>query len=75
MAGEHSAPPSLPACERMMQVSGEDRLHNQERLRELARAHGSEVSSLYSHDPGYLDAGPARREACTGAAHGLSSAA
>jgi hypothetical protein len=59
----------------MMQVSGEDRLHNQERLRELARAHGAEVSILCSHDPGYLDAGSLRREACTAGAHRLSSAA
>ncbi|MGD9511687.1 MAG: hypothetical protein AB7I59_26155 [Geminicoccaceae bacterium] len=69
------APLGLLAHERTMQVSGEDRLHNQERLRELARAHGSEVGILCSHDPGQLDAPRATREACTGDAHRLSSAA
>jgi len=73
--GGHGAPIGLLAYERMMQVSAEDRLRNQERLRELARAHGSEVNILCSHDPGCFDRSPSSREACTGDVHRLSSAA
>jgi glyoxylase-like metal-dependent hydrolase (beta-lactamase superfamily II) len=58
--GEVASPHSCPAGLRIFQnIVGHDRrrrLENQERLRELARSHGSEVELICSHDPIYLDA-------------------
>jgi glyoxylase-like metal-dependent hydrolase (beta-lactamase superfamily II) len=74
-AGGRGAPKGLLAYERMMQVSAEDRLRNQQRLRVLAQEHTSEVTIVCSHDPnGFARSEPAR-EACTGGAHRLSSVA
>lgn len=57
--GEVETPHSCPAGLRIFQnIVGHDRrrrLENQERLRELAREHGSEVELICSHDPAYLD--------------------
>lgn len=43
--------PGLRLYQTMMEKDRRSRLHNQERLRELRRAHGGEVTILGSHDP------------------------
>jgi glyoxylase-like metal-dependent hydrolase (beta-lactamase superfamily II) len=56
---EVGTPPSCPAGLRFFQdLNGHDgkaRKHNQERLRELARQHGSEIELICSHDPELYD--------------------
>lgn len=62
--GEVATPPSCPPVLRFFQnVTGSDRkarLANQERLRELARAHGDEVKLFCAHDPRELELAQAR---------------
>jgi glyoxylase-like metal-dependent hydrolase (beta-lactamase superfamily II) len=41
----------LEIFQKLVQFSGSDRHHNQDRLRELAAAHGDEVRLFCSHDP------------------------
>lgn len=53
-------PPGLRAYEAMVQANGKLRHQNQERLRELARRHSSEVELICSHDPVLLDRAQAR---------------
>jgi glyoxylase-like metal-dependent hydrolase (beta-lactamase superfamily II) len=59
--GEVATPPSCPVGLRVFQnLVGHDakaRRNNQERLRELARAHRDEVRLICSHDPHDLDDG------------------
>lgn len=43
--------PGLATFQRMVAVDDQARRHNQERLRELKRAHGSEVRIFSAHDP------------------------
>lgn len=54
-AGEKQTPPSAPvglrAFQRLVAVDDLQRRHNQERLRELHAAHGSEVTIFSAHDP------------------------
>jgi len=49
-----SCPPGLRLFERINAHDGKARVHNQERLRELARRHGDEVALICSHDPELL---------------------
>lgn len=49
-----SCPPGLSLFERINAHDNKARLHNRERLRELARSHGDEVSLICSHDPDLL---------------------
>ncbi len=62
--GEVATPPSCPPVLRFFQnLTGSDRkarLANQERLRELARAHGDEVTLFCAHDPRGLELAQAR---------------
>lgn len=51
-----SCPPGLRAYQRMMEVDREARLSNQERLRELVRARGSELVVFSGHDAAELAA-------------------
>jgi glyoxylase-like metal-dependent hydrolase (beta-lactamase superfamily II) len=51
-----SCPPGLRMFQRLNGVDGEARDHNQQRLRELARARRGEVSLICSHDAELLDA-------------------
>jgi glyoxylase-like metal-dependent hydrolase (beta-lactamase superfamily II) len=57
--GELATPPRCPPGLRFFQMlnaaDGKQRRANQERLRELAGAHGNEVQLLSSHDPHELD--------------------
>lgn len=46
-----AAPPGVKVFQRLVGHDHRARLHNQERLRELARDHGSEVRLFCSHDP------------------------
>lgn len=46
-----SCPTGLGLFQRIVQVDGPARLHNQARLRELVRDHASEVSITSAHDP------------------------
>ncbi len=59
-AGEKLTPPSAPvglkAFQRMVAVDNLQRLHNQERLRELHATRGDEVTVFSAHDPAELDA-------------------
>lgn len=50
-----AAPPGLLAYERMMQTDRAARLHNQDRLRQLAGRHAGEVCIVCSHDPAGFD--------------------
>ena len=50
-----SCPPVLRGFQRMMCVDNASRVHNQERLRELARSHGDEVTIVCAHDPVQLE--------------------
>ena len=56
--GEVETPPRCPVglklFQKLNQRDGEARMHNQERLRELAREHGDEVRLICSHDPELL---------------------
>jgi glyoxylase-like metal-dependent hydrolase (beta-lactamase superfamily II) len=54
-------PPALRAFQTMVQANGKLRRQNQERLRELARGHSSEVELICSHDPILLDRAQATR--------------
>jgi glyoxylase-like metal-dependent hydrolase (beta-lactamase superfamily II) len=62
--GEVATPPSCPPVLRFFQnMTGSDRkarLANQERLRELARAHGDEVKLFCAHDPRELELAQAK---------------
>jgi glyoxylase-like metal-dependent hydrolase (beta-lactamase superfamily II) len=62
--GEIATPPSCPPMLRLFQnLSGSDRkarLANQERLRELARAHGDQVKLFCAHDPRELELAQAK---------------
>ncbi len=62
--GEVATPPTCPPVLRFFQnLTGSDRkarLANQERLRELARAHGDEVTLFCAHDPHGLELAQAR---------------
>ena len=53
-------PPLARAYQVMMQTDRAQRLHNQERLRDLARDHGREIDIFCSHDPFDLDRHAAR---------------
>ncbi|HEY0516918.1 MAG TPA: hypothetical protein VGD00_07330, partial [Solirubrobacteraceae bacterium] len=48
-------PPGIAAFQKLNQTDGRLRRENVERLRELARAHGGEVTLLCSHDTETLD--------------------
>jgi glyoxylase-like metal-dependent hydrolase (beta-lactamase superfamily II) len=48
-------PPMLGLFQTLSQADGKARLQNEERLRELARAHSEEVRMICSHDPVDLD--------------------
>ncbi len=65
--GELQTPPSCPPMLRLFQnltaVDNRARKANQERLRELASAHGDEIDMLCSHDPHDLK----RRQSAAGA--------
>jgi glyoxylase-like metal-dependent hydrolase (beta-lactamase superfamily II) len=70
--GEMTTPPSCPPVMRFFQnVTNSDRkarLENQERLRELARTRGDQVSLLCAHDPHDLELAQARARAAGAAA-------
>jgi glyoxylase-like metal-dependent hydrolase (beta-lactamase superfamily II) len=51
----YTCPPGLVAYQKLMEADATARLHNQARLRELAREHGREVRIVCSHDPVELD--------------------
>lgn len=50
-----AGPPGLRVFQAMTEIDGKSRRHNQERLRELARAHGDEVEVFCAHDPHDLE--------------------
>ncbi|MDB4971708.1 MAG: hypothetical protein JWN48_49 [Myxococcaceae bacterium] len=60
----HAEPPSCPVglalFQQLMQIDGTQRLHNRQRLRELAAAHGDEITIVCAHDPSEFDALSAR---------------
>lgn len=62
--GEVATPPTCPPVLRLFQnLTGSDRkarMANQERLRELARTHGDEVTLFCAHDPRGLELAQAR---------------
>ena len=60
--GRPHCTPGLRAYQTMMEVDRKQRLANQERLRELKRAHGGEVTIFCSHDMKELEALQAGRE-------------
>jgi glyoxylase-like metal-dependent hydrolase (beta-lactamase superfamily II) len=43
--------PGLELFQRLVQMDGEARMHNQQRLRELARQHSGEIRVFCAHDP------------------------
>ena len=47
--------PGLRLYQRMMDKDHAQRVHNQQRLRELIRDHGSDVKVICSHDPRELE--------------------
>lgn len=51
VATPHHCPPALRLFQTVVQHDGQARHRNQERLRELARHHGEEVTLVSSHDP------------------------
>jgi glyoxylase-like metal-dependent hydrolase (beta-lactamase superfamily II) len=53
---QHRCTPGLHAYQTMMEVDREQRLANQERLRELKREHGGEITIFCSHDEKELEA-------------------
>ncbi len=53
-------PPGLRAFQAITEHDGEARVHNQERLRTLARERGDEVELICSHDPELFDREQAR---------------
>jgi len=61
---EVTTPPSCPAVMRFFQavmaIDGAARRSNQERLRELVRTHGDEVTTFCAHDPHQLELARAR---------------
>jgi glyoxylase-like metal-dependent hydrolase (beta-lactamase superfamily II) len=64
---DYRCPVGLRAYQRLMETSREDRLHNQDRLRALARDRGGHgVEILCSHDAAQLDAAAARGAAAVG---------
>jgi len=69
--GEVATPPSCPPVLRFFQnLTGSDgkaRKANQERLRELARAHGDEVKLFCAHDPRELELAQAGTASATAA--------
>jgi glyoxylase-like metal-dependent hydrolase (beta-lactamase superfamily II) len=69
--GEMATPPSCPPMLRFFQnMTGSDgkaRKANQERLRELKRGHGDEVTLFCSHDPRELELAQARVAGATAA--------
>jgi glyoxylase-like metal-dependent hydrolase (beta-lactamase superfamily II) len=75
MLPEPRCPPGLRAYQWLMEVSREDRLRNQERLRGLAQSAAGEVAIFCSHDAVTLDRGHDGQGACQVPAHGLSSPA
>jgi len=58
-AGEMATPPTCPPMmwvfQRLVASDRAARLSNQERLRELARTHGDEVTAFCAHDPNQLE--------------------
>lgn len=56
LAEPPGCPASLAAFQRMMAVDNRARLANLERLQELARSHGDEVTIICAHDKGQYDA-------------------
>jgi hypothetical protein len=52
----HRCTPGLRAYQTLMEVDREQRLGNQQRLRDLKRQHGSEVTIFCSHDELELEA-------------------
>jgi hypothetical protein len=51
-----SCPAALVAFQRLMAVDNRARVDNLERLQELARAHGDEVTVFCAHDKAQYDA-------------------
>ncbi len=51
-----SCPPALSAFQRLMAIDNKARVQNLERLQELARTHGDEVTVFCAHDKAQLDA-------------------
>ena len=58
-----SCPPGLKAFQAAVQANGKLRRENQERLRELAAAHGDQVQLICSHDPVLLERAQAAAQA------------
>jgi hypothetical protein len=56
MDEDPSCTPGLLAYQKLMEENRPLRLHNQERLRDLANDHRSNVKIFCSHDPVELDA-------------------
>lgn len=48
---QRRCPPALELFQRLVEIDPVARIHNQERLRALAREHGSEVRIFSAHDP------------------------
>ncbi len=55
VASPPSCPPMMGIFQRLTAVDNAARLRNQERLRELAAAHGDSITLLCSHDPWELE--------------------
>ena len=55
VATPRNCPAGLRAFQSIIQADGKLRHQNQERLRELARRHGDEVTLISSHDPVELE--------------------
>lgn len=64
-SGTPRCPPGLRAYQRLMEVERSQRLANQERLRELRRAQGSQVQIVCAHDRFELAAAAAAGEVTT----------
>jgi glyoxylase-like metal-dependent hydrolase (beta-lactamase superfamily II) len=62
-----SCPPMLRFFQAMMASDGTARKSNQERLRELVRGHGNEVTTFCAHDPHQLELAQARSSSATAA--------
>ena len=54
-ANPRSCSLGLELFQYMVQVDGSQRLHNRDRVRELAQTHGSEVTVICAHDPFEFD--------------------
>jgi len=59
----HRCPVGFRLFQNITQYDGKARHHNQERLRELAREHGDEVTLINAHDPVTLERARAERAA------------